>query len=87
MVVALVEQWQLGGRHAPSLLQDLQSRFRLPAMLVARDDSSWRNARAYAEFPSEQFLNALLALDDVDWSPAPAANEPSVTTRAQDLSA
>jgi hypothetical protein len=68
MVVALVERWQLDGRHAAGLVQHLQLHFKVPAMLVARDDSDWRNARAYAEFDSRMYLFELLAADDVDWN-------------------
>jgi HEAT repeat protein len=69
MVVAVVERWQLGGRHAPDLLEHLQDKFHLPAMLVAPDDTSWRTARAYARFDSERPLFELIAsADDVEWS-------------------
>jgi len=69
MVVAVVERWQLGGRHAPRLLDQLQGRFHLPAMLVAPDDTSWRTARAYAEFDAERPLFELIAsADDVEWN-------------------
>lgn len=71
MVVALVERWQLSSRHAPGLLIQLQGHFSLPAMLVARDDSTWRNARAYAEFDSERQLFDLLAVDDIEWAEMP----------------
>jgi hypothetical protein len=69
MVVALVDRWQLGGRHAPSLVEQLQSQFQLPAMLVAPDDSTWRTARAYAEFDSERPLFELLSTcADIEWN-------------------
>lgn len=68
MVVAVVERWQLGGRHAPGLLEQLQDKFHLPAMLVAPDDTSWRTARAYAEFDAERPLFELIAsAEDVEW--------------------
>lgn len=68
MVVALVERWQLGSHHAPALVNHLQDHFHLPAMLVARDDSSWRNAKAYADFDAERHLFELLAVDNIDWN-------------------
>lgn len=68
MVVAVVERWQLSGRHAPGLLDQLQDHFHLPAMLVAPDDTSWRTARAYAQFDSERPLFELIAsAEDVEW--------------------
>lgn len=68
VVVALVERWQLGGHHAQSLVNHLQEHFKMPAMLVARDDSDWRNAKAYAEFNSDLHLFELLASDEIDWN-------------------
>lgn len=70
-VVALVERWQLG-RQAPDLIKQLQDRFHVPAMLVAADDSSWRTARAYAEFDTQCHLFELLGMaEDVQWSELP----------------
>jgi hypothetical protein len=71
-VVALVERWQLGGRHAPGLVEQLQNRFGLPTMLVAPDGASWRNTRSYADFDTEPLLFALLARDEPDWQTLPA---------------
>jgi hypothetical protein len=72
MVVGLVDRWQLNGRHAPVLLRHLQDRFSLPGMLVALDDSTWRTARAYAEFDSERHLFELLAMAaEIEWSEMP----------------
>jgi len=73
-VVALVERWQLGGRHAPDLVEDLQRQFALPAVLVANDDSSWRTARVYAATDSERQLFELLAgAADIEWQEFTAA--------------
>lgn len=67
-VVGLVERWQLGGRHAPDLVDKLQRQFALPAVLVACDDSTWRTARAYAASDSERPLFELLAdAADIEW--------------------
>ena len=67
-VVGLVERWQLGGRHAPDLVDKLQRQFALPAVLVACDDSTWRTARAYAANDSERPLFELLAdAADIEW--------------------
>jgi len=72
-VVALVERWQLGGRHAPVLVEQLQRQFELPAVLVASDDSSWRTARAYAANDSERPLFELLATAaDIEWKEMPS---------------
>jgi hypothetical protein len=68
MVVALVERWQLG-RPAPELIKQLEDRFHVPAMLVALDDSTWRIARAYAEFDTQRPLFELIGMaEDVQWS-------------------
>ena len=72
-VVALVERWQLGGRHAQDLIEQLQHEFHLPAKLVARDDSHWRTARAYAEFDAERPLFELLAAGSIEWDEFPDA--------------
>lgn len=68
-VVALVERWQLSARYAPGLVEHLQGEFSLPAVLVARDDSSWRTARAYSPGDSQRALFELLATAaDIDWN-------------------
>lgn len=68
-VVALVERWQLNSRHAPSLVGHLEDEFSLPAILVARDDSTWRTARAYSAGDLERALFELLAVGaDIEWS-------------------
>lgn len=73
-VVVLVERWQLGGRHAPGLVDEFQRQFALPAVLVANDDSSWRTASAYAANDSERSLFELLAgAADIEWQELPAA--------------
>lgn len=70
MVVALVERQQLG-RQAPDLIKQLQDRFHVPAMLVA-SDSSWRTARAYAEFDTQRHLFELIGIaEHVQWSELP----------------
>ena len=74
-VVGLVERWQLGGRHAPELVDKLQRQFALPAVLVACDDSTWRTARAYAANDSERPLFELLAeAADIEWQELPATD-------------
>jgi len=74
-VVGLVEQWQLGGRHAPDLVDKLQRQFALPAVLVACDDSTWRTARAYAANDSERPLFELLAdAADIEWQELPGTD-------------
>lgn len=75
LVVALVERWQLGSRHGSVLVEQLERQFDLPVLLVAADDSDWRNAKAYAEFESERHLYALIALEHVEWNELPANQE------------
>jgi hypothetical protein len=71
-VVVLVQGWQLSGRHAPSLVETLQNKFGMPAMLVARDESNWRNTKTYAYFDTEHVLFALLARDELEWQMLPS---------------
>jgi hypothetical protein len=68
MAVVLVERRQLGWDQSGPLIASLQAGFRLPVMLVARDDTAWNNARAVAEFDAVPCLLELLALCDVDWN-------------------
>ena len=68
MAVVLVERRQLGWDVAELLIAELQMKFQLPVMLVARDDTVWNNARAAAEFDAVPYLLELLALGDIEWS-------------------
>lgn len=68
MAVVLVERGQLRWRVAGPMIAKLQNAFRLPIMLVARDDTAWNNAKAVAEFDTMPCLLELLALSDVDWN-------------------
>lgn len=70
MAVLLVDRRQLAWNIAGPLIADLQPRFQLPVMLVARDDTAWNNARAAAEFDSLPYLLELLALGEIEWSEA-----------------
>lgn len=72
--MVLVERWQLSTQYAEPLLFDLQRRFQVPAMLVARDDSNWTGVRAYAHLNPAPYLEALLGSEDIDWHPL--ADEP-----------
>jgi len=74
MAVVLVERRQLGWDLAAPLITHFQTEFSLPVMLVARDDTSWTNARAAAEFDAIPYLLELLSTSDVDW------NEEAVAT-------
>ena len=67
MAVVLVERRQLAWDIAGSLIADLQTRFHLPVMLVASDDTAWNNARAAAEFDAVPYLLELLALGEIEW--------------------
>lgn len=68
MAVVLVERRQLGWEVAGPMIIQLQKAFRLPVMLVARDDTAWNNAKAVAEFDAMPCLLELLALSDIDWN-------------------
>lgn len=68
MAVVLVERRQLMWDVAGPLVAELQTKFQLPVMLVARDDTTWNNARAAAEFDSVPYLLELLSLGDIEWS-------------------
>lgn len=68
MAVVLVDRRQLGWDHAGPLIAELQVKFKLPVMLVARDDTAWNNSRAVAEFDAVPYLLELLALGDIEWS-------------------
>lgn len=67
MAVVLVERRQLGRGVAGPMIAELQEKFELPVMLVARDDTAWNNARSAAEFDSVPYLLELLALGDIEW--------------------
>lgn len=68
MAVVLVERRQLGWDVAAPLIAELQSKFQLPVMLVARDNTAWNNAKSAAEFDSVPYLLELLALGEIDWA-------------------
>jgi hypothetical protein len=70
MAVVLVERRQLTWDVAGQLIAELQMKFQLPVMLVARDDTAWNNARATAEFDAMPYLLELLALGDIEWNEA-----------------
>lgn len=67
MAVVLVERRELAWDVAGQLIAELQPRFQLPVMLVARDDTAWNNARAAAEFDAVPYLLELLALGEIEW--------------------
>jgi hypothetical protein len=70
MVVVLVERRQLGWDVAASLIAELQPKFQLPVMLVARDNTAWNNAKSAAEFDSVPYLLELLAQGEIEWCEA-----------------
>jgi hypothetical protein len=70
-----VERRQLTWEIAGQLIAELQMKFQLPVMLVARDDTAWNNARATAEFEVMPYLLELLALGDIEWSEAVFAEQ------------
>lgn len=67
MAVMLVDRRQLVWEQAGPLIAELQPKFQLPVMLVARDNTAWNNARSTAEFDSVPYLLELLALGDIEW--------------------
>lgn len=70
LAAVLVERRQLAWDVAGRLIPELQIRFQLPVMLVARDDTAWNNARAVAEFDAVPYLLELLAHGEIEWSEA-----------------
>lgn len=71
LAVVLVERRELAEPRASGLIQRLKRKLAAPVMLVARDNEVWLGARARAEFDSEPFLYALMAVRDIDWTPLP----------------
>jgi len=67
MAIVLVEPRQLAWDVAGPMVIDLQEKFQLPVMLVARDNTAWNNARSVAEFDSVPYLLEMLALGDIEW--------------------
>lgn len=67
MAIVLVERRQLGWDVAGQLIAELQPKFQLPVMLVARDSTAWNNARSVAEFDSVPYLLELLAIGEIEW--------------------
>ena len=78
MAVVLVDRNILARSDAAGLVSRLQAQLKHPVMLVARDDATWTNARAHAEFDATPYLYALLATDDLEWSELPAVEEAEV---------
>lgn len=70
MAVVLVEPRQLAWDLAGSMVADLQAKFQLPVMLVARDNTAWNNVRSTAEFDSVPYLLELLAHGEIEWTEA-----------------
>lgn len=70
MAVVLVEPRQLAWDVAGPMVADLQAKFQLPVMLVARDNTAWNNARSTAEFDSVPYLLELLAQGEIEWTEA-----------------
>jgi hypothetical protein len=70
MAVVLVEPRQLAWDFAGPMVADLQAKFQLPVMLVARDNTAWNNARSTAEFDSVPYLLELLAHGEIEWTEA-----------------
>lgn len=75
MAVVLMDVGQVG---SDQLLAQLQTQLRLPVMLVARDDSSWKGAKAWAQFDPAPYLGVLLSLEDVEWAALPEPVEPEL---------
>ncbi|MBQ5963172.1 hypothetical protein [Massilia sp. ZL223] len=67
VAVVLVALQQLGAG-ASELLEMLEGQLGFPAMLVARDDGSWKGLRGKAQFDVRPYLLELLAVEEVEWS-------------------
>lgn len=78
MVAVLVEKGYLDSASADSFIAELQQRFALPAMLVARDDAAIAGVRARAQFDASPYLFSLLSIEDVDWVDLTPAPEPDL---------
>lgn len=79
MAVVLVELRQIAWDQAYPLLKDLQGRFQLPVMLVARDQTVWNNAKAAAEFDAMPYLFELLPeIDELEWAEVPPPVESEI---------
>lgn len=78
VAVVLVTLQQLGAQ-AADLLERLEAQLELPAMLVARDHSSWKGVRGRANFDVRPYLLELLAIEDVEWLEMPAPEEPEMS--------
>lgn len=69
VAVVLVDRHHLTGGRAADLLDKVQKQLELPAILVARDDSTWKSIRTYAEFDIRSHFDCLLNAEDADWAP------------------
>lgn len=79
MAVVLVGLRQIAWDQADLLLKDLQFRFQLPVMLVARDQTVWNNAKAVAQFDAMPYLFELLPeIDELEWAEVPPPIEKEV---------
>lgn len=72
MAVVLVERSRL---HDDALIAQLQAQLGLAVMLAARDDAVWKGVKARAQFDATPYLNELLSIENVEWSPLPAVEE------------
>lgn len=77
VAVILVERRQLVDGRAADLLAEIQRQLELPAVLVARDESTWMRIRTYAEFDVKPYLGCLLSAEDADWSALSAPQYPA----------
>jgi hypothetical protein len=63
----LVERRDLIAPQSNRLILQVEELLTCPVMLVARDETNWVGAQAYAHFEPEPYLYALLQARDIDW--------------------
>lgn len=68
VAAVLVERRDLVASGAYRRIRWLEEELMLPVMLVARDDSHFFGARAWAEFDAKPFLYALIRAADIEWT-------------------
>lgn len=66
MMVVLVTEEQLIEPASAHLVFQLQKRFHIPVMLVARKDEFWTDASAYSKFGVQPYLTELVFIRDQD---------------------
>lgn len=70
IMVVLVAAEQIFEPISHRLTFDLQARFHIPVLLVAREDEFWTGATAYSRFNTQLYLMELVFLRDasLEWN-------------------